>query len=98
MTMKPIPSVRRGLRRHPGSFNKFDHYRASLTAQRGQATRDAASLKSAWAGFLATVGVLAVALLAATAPRRASTDLKLSDSDEREIERRLLFGYDEKFR
>jgi hypothetical protein len=63
-----------------------------------QAIRAAANLRAVGVGILAMVGVLAEASVGAAAARRTRCDLKLTDSLEREIERRLLSRPDQNFR
>ena len=69
--MTQTQAISQDIRRHPGSFIDFDFYRARATMLRGQAMRDAFTLRSACAGFLTMVGALAVVFLVAAAPMRA---------------------------
>jgi hypothetical protein len=59
------------IRRYPDSSIDFDFYRTRATALRGQAMRDAATLRSACAGVLTMVGALVVVFLVAAAPMLA---------------------------
>ncbi len=58
------------IRRHPGGSIAFDFYRARATALRGQAMRDAATLKAALAGTLTMTAMLVIVMLVAAAPAR----------------------------
>jgi hypothetical protein len=58
-------------RRVDGSTN-FDRYRAGATALRRQAMRDGRRLRTACAGLLTIVGVLAMVLVIAAGPMPAS--------------------------
>ena len=62
------------IRRHPDSSIDVDFYRTRATALRGQAKRDATTLRSASAGVLAMIGALAIVFLVflvAVAPMHA---------------------------
>ncbi len=69
MTQTEVTS--QDIRRHHDRSIDFDSYRTRATALRGQAMRDAATLRSACAGVLTMVGALAVVFLVAAAPMRA---------------------------
>ena len=63
-------AISQNIRRRPESSIDFDFYRTRATTLRGQAMRDAFTLRSACAGFLTMVGALAVVFLVAAAPMR----------------------------
>ena len=92
--MRPFPPYE-AIRRHSDGSLDLDHYRMRAAALRRQAMQDvAATLTSAGGGIRGMIRALARALFAATAPRFVPDDVKLTDSSERDIERRLLFGSD----
>lgn len=63
-------AISQNIRRRPESSIDFDFYRTRATTLRGQAMRDAFTLRSACAGFLTMFGALAVVFLVAAAPMR----------------------------
>jgi hypothetical protein len=65
--------IKQDVRRHPDSCIDFDFNRTRATALRDQAKRDTSTLKAAFAFVLTMLGALAVALLIAAAPIRASS-------------------------
>ena len=71
--MTQAPANSQDIRCHPKGCTDVDFYRTRATALRGQAKRDAATLKAARAVVLAIAGVLAVAILVAIAPTPAPT-------------------------
>lgn len=55
------------IRRHAGGSIDFDFYRTQSTALRGQAMRDAATLRSAATGALVMAGALGFAIVVPSA-------------------------------
>jgi hypothetical protein len=66
-TVKPTQMINRDIRRHPNDSIDFDFYRARAAALRGQAMRDAFTLRAVGAIILTMTGVLAVVFLVAAA-------------------------------
>jgi hypothetical protein len=73
LTVTQAPAKSQDIRRHPNDCIDLDFYRTRAAALRGQANRDAATLKAARAVVLAIAGVLAVAILVAIVPAPAPT-------------------------
>jgi hypothetical protein len=96
--MNPSPPNRCDVRHSRKGAADVGLYHASTTTRHGQTTRGAGALKSACADAVAMVGWLAAAFSTAAAPKRTTCDLKLTDSAERDIERRLMSSHDHKFR
>jgi hypothetical protein len=69
--MTQTQAISRDIRRHHDGSIDFDFYRIRATALRGQAMRDAFTLRPARAAALTVVGALAIVFLVASAPRRA---------------------------
>lgn len=69
--MTTIVMTIRTAQRHPNGSIDFDFYRGRATALRGQAKRDASTLKAACAFVLTMFGAIAVAVLIAAAPLAA---------------------------
>ncbi len=70
------------IRRHPDSSIDFDFYCTRTTALRGEAKRDATTLRAACAVILTMVGALAVFFfLVAVAPMRAPSAKPLPSSN-----------------
>ena len=65
--------IKQDIRRHPDSGIDFDFYCTGATALRDQAKRDASALKAACVFVLTMFGAIAVALLIAAEPIRASS-------------------------
>ena len=90
------PAVTRGPRRT--GARDLAVFRTCITALRGQAMREAVTLKSVFGGAPTLAGALAGVIAAVAVPARATSDLKLTDAAERDIERRLFAAYDQKLR
>jgi hypothetical protein len=74
LTVTRAPAKSHDIRRHPNGCIDVDFYRTRATALRGQAKRDAATLKAASVVVLAAAGVFAVAILVAAVPAPAPTN------------------------
>ena len=65
--MRPTQMINQDIRRHPNGSIDFDFYRTRAAALRGQAMRDAFTLRAVGAVILTMTGVLAVVFLVAAA-------------------------------
>ena len=70
--MYEVETAKTGIRRRPRGSIDFDFYRTRSTACRGQALRDAASVKSVCTILLASFGALVLAVVIAGEPLPAA--------------------------
>ena len=68
--MKPTQTTNQDIRRRPNGSIDFDFYRTRAAALRGQAMRDAFTLRAVGTVILTMTGVLAVVFLFGATPTR----------------------------